>query len=155
MLLYVWPGVTTGSDGTKKHARTNARIAKRRQNEGELCLELCLYSQYWLRYGHWKLRGLDVLTSKNTRYKKPKSASATDVKIGRRLFSATTRPITEVKIGPMVAEKNKRRPIWGWLIRPKPTVCWLEDGKSQLQGCRRHKRQEELQARQCNSSEGG
>ena len=44
-ILYVWPGMTTGSDGTKKVARTNAPIAKSRQNEGELCLELRLFGQ--------------------------------------------------------------------------------------------------------------
>ena len=74
---------------------------------------------------------MHVLASNSRVVKKPKSASATDVKIERRLFSATTGPIaapivawsgsdteglhatTGVKIGPVVAE-NKLPSISGW-----------------------------------------
>ena len=57
-ILYVWPRVTTGSEGTKKDAQTNAPIAKSRQNEGVLYFQLWLCGQYWLRYSHRKMRGL-------------------------------------------------------------------------------------------------
>ena len=32
-LLYIWPEVTTGSDGIKKDAKIHSPIAKRRKNE--------------------------------------------------------------------------------------------------------------------------